>query len=252
VTTTLGPDVPSVPIITPRGVRVRRAADMLSRGLIAYGLIGMLVALIGLGTLFWTGATVAGFNDRMTSESQELGATLRRAATALDNASDTARSFRTTLDATPPSVRQAAQTIRNLRPRLLGLQQQASSLNILGSQPLLGIGELFGQMATDLEGLDGQLDGIADQLGGNQEALETNARSLAGTATQLDEFADRIDDGLITESVGDMRTILGVVLAMLVVAIAVPAGGALAFGLWIRRELRRGLRRAPAVLIVER
>ena len=89
-------DGPSRPIISPRGIRVRRAASLLSGGLIAYGVIGLLVALIGLGTLFWTGATVSGFNERMTSESEELGATLRRAATALDNASDTAQSFRTT------------------------------------------------------------------------------------------------------------------------------------------------------------
>ena len=212
----------------------------------------MLVALIGLGTLFWAGATVSGFNDRMATESEDLGATLRRAATALDNASETADSFRTTLDATPPSVRQAAQTIRNLRPRLLALQAQATAINILGSQPLASIGELFGQMATDLEGLDAQLDEIANQLGGNQAALETNARSLSATAGQLDGFADRIDDGLITQSVGDIRTILGVVLAMLVVTMAVPAAGALAFGFWIRRELRRGTRPAPVVLVVER
>lgn len=225
---------------------------MLSRGLIAYGIIGLLVAAIGLGTLVWTGATVSGFNDRMSRESAELGSTLRRAATALDNAATTAESFRVTLDATPPSVRQAAQTIRNLRPRLVALQAQAGSINILGSQPLGGIGELFGQMATDLDGLDTQLDGIADQLGGNQDALDRNARSLASTADQLHGFADRIEDGLIVDSVGEIRTILGVVLMTLIVAMAVPATGALAFGWWIRRELALSRRRAPAILVVER
>jgi hypothetical protein len=238
--------------LTGKGLRLRRAGDMLSRGLIAYGIVGLMVAAIGLGTLVWTGATVSGFNDRMTRESEELGATLRRAATALDNASTTADSFRGTLDATPPSVRQAAQTIRNLRPRLVALEAQATSINILGSQPLGAIGQLFGQMATDLEGLDGQLDGIADQIGGNQDALDRNARSLASTADQLDGFADRIEDGLILDSVGEIRTILGVVLMMLIVAIAVPATGALVFGWWIRRELGLGRRRVPAILIVER
>ncbi len=224
----------------------------MSRGLIAYGVIGLLVAAVGLGTLVWTGTTVAAFDARMTRESDELSRTLRRAATALEDASTSAESFRTTLDATPPSIRQAAQTVRNLRPRLVGLQAQASAINILGSQPLGGIGELFGQMATDLEGLDEQLDGIAGQLGTNQEALIRNARSLGDTASQLDSFAERIDDGLITQSIGDLRTILGAVLAMLIVAMALPSVGALAFGLWIRRELGLGSRRVPALIVVER
>lgn len=224
----------------------------MSRGLIAYGIIGLIVAAIGLGTLVWTGTTVAAFDARMSRESDELSRTLQRAATALEDASTSADSFRTTLDATPPSIRQAAQTVRNLRPRLLGLQAQAGAINILGSQPLGGIGELFGQMATDLEGLDEQLDGIAGQLGSNQDALIRNARSLGDTASQLESFAERIDDGLITQSIGDLRTILGSVLAMLIVSMALPSAGALAFGLWIRRELGLGRRRVAALIVVER
>jgi hypothetical protein len=108
-------------------------------------------------------------------------------------------------------------------------------------------------MATDLEGLDEQLDGIAGQLGTNQEALIRNARSLGDTASQLDAFAERIDDGLITETIGDLRTILGAVLAMLIVAMALPSVGALAFGVWIRRELGLGRRRrVPELIVVER
>ena len=242
----------ATPELPRQGIRLRRAADFLSRGLIAYGVLGLLVAVVGLGTLIWTGTTVTAFDARMTRESEELGRTLRRAATALEDASTSAESFRTTLDATPPSIRQAAQTVRNLRPRLLGLQAQAGAINILGSQPLGGIGELFGQMATDLEGLDEQLDTIAGQLGTNQEALVRNARSLGETASQLDAFAERIEDGLITQSIGDLRTILGAVLAMLIVAMALPSLGALAFGLWIRRELGLGRRRVPALIVVER
>jgi methyl-accepting chemotaxis protein len=213
--------------------------------------VGLLVALLGLGTLLWTANTVTSFNARVGDESEELGATLRGTARALDDASRTAESFEATLERTPPSVRQAAQTIRNLRPRLVALQAQAGAIDIFGTRPLGSIGELFGQMAVDLEGLDNQLDLIADSLGGNQESLRTNARSLAALADELTGFADRLDDGLVADSLGEVRTILALVLALLVVAMAVPAAGSLALGVWLRRELGIG-RAAPSLIVVER
>ncbi len=241
----------SQPPILHRRSRLRVAADRLSRGLIAYGIVGLLVALLGLGTLLWTAGAVGGFNDRVADESEQLGATLRGTARALDDASRTAETFESTLEQTPPSVRQAAQTIRNLRPRLVALQAQAGAIEIFGSRPLGSIGELFGQMAVDLEGLDDQLDRIADSLGGNQESLRTNARSLAALADELSGFADRLDGGVVTDSLSEVRTILALVLAVLVVAMAVPAAGALAFGLWLRRELETG-RQVPSLVVVER
>jgi hypothetical protein len=241
-------EIPAV--VRPRS-RLRVALDRLSRGLIAYGVIGLVVAGFGLGLLAWTGSAFGSFEARVGDEAAELAGTLRRTATAVDEASGTAKSFGRTLDETPPGVRQAAATIRNLRPRLVALQQQAGGINILGSRPLAGIGDLFGQMSVDLEGLDVQLDRIADELGGNRAALATNAASLGAMAAEIDGFADRLDGGIVSSGLSEMRTILALLLAVLVLLVAVPAGGALAAGLWIRREL--GPRRTAApIIVVER
>ena len=235
---------------SPRG-RLRRGLQRIAIGLILYGIAGLLVAILGFGTLLWTASAVASFNDRLAGESEELGVTLRDTAQALGDASLSAASFGRTLDATPPSVRQAAIAVRNLRPRLEQLDAQASAIDILGARPLLGIGQLFGQMAADLAGLDTQLDRIADELGGNQASLASNARSLAALAGRLSAFADRVDAGLVTESVDDIRQIVALVLAILVIAMAVPAVAALGFGLWLRRELGPG-RSVAQVIVVER
>ena len=251
-----GTDSPLAPVARPamlvrRRSRLRDGADLLSRGLIAYGVVGLLVALVGLGTLVWTGGAVGAFTVRIEGESANLGVTLRGTARALDDASRTAESFEATLEQTPPSVRQAAQTLRNLRPRLEALEAQAGAIDIFGTRPLGGIGELFGQMANDLQGLDDQLDGIADSLGGNQASLRANARSLGALSNELSGFADRLDGGLVIDRLGEIRTILALVLAVFVVAMTVPAIGALVLGLWLRRELGLG-RRVRPVIVVER
>lgn len=242
--------MPERPVLVRRR-RLRETLARFSQGLIVYGVAGILVAIVGLGTLVWTGAAIGSFESRIEGESDQLGATLRRTATALRDASRTAESFGRTLDETPPSVRQAAQTVRNLRPRLEALQAQAQAIEILGSRPLQGIGDVFGQIAADLDGLDAQLDRIADQLGQNRASLDANAASLGRVADGLSGFANRLDAGLVTDSLADIRAILGLVLAVLVVAMAVPAIGGLALGLWLRRELGIG-RGEPPLIIVER
>ena len=235
-----------------RRKRLRDRLATISRGLIAYGVTGIVLAVIGLGALFWTGAAIGSLGGRIEGESEQLGATLRATATTLRDASRTAESFGRTLDETPPSVRQAAQTIRNLRPRLEGLEQQAGAINLLGSRPLQGIGELFGQIAADLDGLDGQLDRIADGLGQNRSSLDTNARSLARLGDRLSAFANRLDAGIVTDSLAEIETILFLVLVVLVASMAVPAAGALALGLWLRGELGLGRPARPPLIVVER
>lgn len=233
-----------------RRARLRRNLSRLSQGLIVYGAAGLFVAGVGLGVLIWTGATIGSLGARVEGESAQLGTTLRETASTLRDASRTAASFGRTLDETPPSVRQAAQTIRNLRPRLETLEGQARSIEILGARPLGAIGDVFGQMADDLDGLDGQLDTIADSLSVNRASLDTNVRSLDRLADGLSAFAIRLDTGLVADSLAEVRAILAVVLAILVVAMAVPAAGALALGLWLRRELGPA-RPVPPVIVIE-
>jgi hypothetical protein len=233
---------------SPRRLRLRQGVRRFSQALVMYGVVGIAISIIGLGLLLWTGARFGTFGDRVGLEVTELTSTVERTAQALEDASDSATSFSATIERTPPTIRQAAQTIRNLTPRLLALQAQATALDILGSRPLQGIGDLFGQMATDLDGLDTRLDEIAADLGSNRDALAANAESLGALADGLDRLAGRLEDGLVAESLADAQSILTLVLAMLVAWTAVPAAGALAFGLWLRRELRLEEPRPPVVV----
>ena len=81
---------------------------------------------------------------------------------------------------TSVTVREAAGAIRDIEPRLRDLETQANAIEIFGQRPVAPLGQLFGQIATDVSGLDEQLDGIATEMGQNEAALTANADVARG------------------------------------------------------------------------
>lgn len=209
----------------------------LSAGLIGYGVAGLTVAILGLLALAWVSGRVATLADTVDAEVAQLTRTLDRTADTLHDAGSSAVSFAVTLERTPPSVRQAAVTIRNLRPNLQAIEAQLSSISILGSQPLAGSARLFGEMATDLQGLDTRLDLIASDLEIDRDALLANARSLTEAGDQAAALAERVRSGFIQGGLDDLRAVLLVTILVFVGWTAVPAVGALLLGVWLRRTL---------------
>jgi hypothetical protein len=212
------------------------AVRRLATGLIAYGVIGLALAVVGLIALVWVGGRVTAITDRVSTQVESSIATLDRAARALGDAGSTAGSFAVTLERTPPVVRQAAATVGNLQTELRSVEQQLDSVAILGSRPLAGAARPFGQMAADIEGLDTRLGLIATDLEDNKAALLDNADSLRASATQVEQLADDLRAGVVESSLADVGLILTVMFLLLVAWAALPAAGALGVGLWLRRE----------------
>jgi hypothetical protein len=218
---------------------LRGGLGRLSRGLIAYGIVGLLVAGLGLGALAWVNGRIATLSDRVETSVDELATTLERTAEALDDASTTAASFTVTLERSAEGISAAADTIAGVRTNLETLEGVLRAVNILGLTPLGPAADAVGGIANTIEGLDTRLSAIADGLEGNQDALETNASSLGRLADSTAAAAERLRSGVIEDSLEDIQVVIAVMLLMFVVWSAVPAVGALAFGLWLRRELRR-------------
>jgi hypothetical protein len=219
-------------------VTLRAGLRRLSTGLIAYGLVGLAVALIGAGALAWVGGRVGAIADRTGEQVESIVSTLDSTAVVLSSMGTSATSFSGTLERTPPAVRQTALTVANLRANLILVQGQLAAINILGARPLADAANLFGQMATDLEGLDTRLETIATDLDNNRAALVENSSRLQALGRELDDVAADLRGGVIEESLGDVQVILTVMSVMLVVWTALPALAALGLGWWIRRELR--------------
>ena len=114
-----------------------------------------------------------------------------------------------------------------------------TSFSILGTNPLSGVAGIFGEMATDLDGLDTRLGLIGDDLEDNRDKLLANAESLDALGGRLGEVADDLREGVIQDSLADVQLIVTVLAFVLAVWTAVPAVWALFLGWWLRREVAR-------------
>ena len=186
----------------------------------------------------WIGGRVGGIADRTSEQVESIVSTLDETALVLSSMGTSATSFSGTLERTPPAVRQTAQTVANLRANLAQVEGQLSAINILGARPLANAANLFGQMATDLEGLDTRLETIAADLDTNRTALLDNSTKLQALGTELDGLADGLRGGVVEDSFADVQLILAVLSLLVVAWTAFPAAGALGLGWWIRRETR--------------
>ena len=218
---------------------LRGGLHRLSRGLVAYGILGLVVAAIGFGALVWV-------NGRVTNLRAEVDTTLGQRATAMElaakvlhDASTTARSFSATVDQSASAVSSAAGTVTEARSSLSALEAQLRSVNILGATPLSSAADAVGRIATSMEGLDTRVSVIATGLTSNRDALAGNATSLGQLGDITEALAARLGSGVVEDSLGDLQRLISVTLLVFTAWSVVPALGALALGVWLRRELGR-------------
>ena len=231
------PATPPTPAPSERPVSLRVGLRRLSTALLVYGAVGVILAVVGLFAMLYVGNRVTSLADSTGERIETLVGTVEDTATVLKDAGSTALSFANTLERTPPTVRQAAATVEGMRQTLLTIQSQLGQFQILGSRPLGNVADQFGRIASDLEGLDTRLDLIATDLEDNRDKLLENARSLTALGERLDTVADDLASGFIQDSLDDVRTLLTVLIVVLVLWTALPAVGALIFGIWLRRNL---------------
>jgi hypothetical protein len=211
----------------------------LAIGLIAYGVIGLVLAVVALMAVVWAGGRIAAVGGRVETQIAAVVETLDRTSVALADAGTSATSFSGTMERTPPVVRQTAQAIADVRTDLRSAESQFSQFEILGRQPLGGVADSFGRMAANLDGLDERLGLIATDLENNRTALVANATSLSALGARLGLVADDLRGGVVEEGFADLRSSATVLALVLLVWMTIPAGGALWLGWWLRREVGR-------------
>ena len=222
----------------PGRLRLRGGLRRLSAGLIGYGTIGLALALLGLIALVWVGGRLGGLSDRVSTQVDTIALTLEGTGRVLTDAGSSATSFGVTLDESAGTVDRAAGSIAAIQPDLAVLEAQFRAINILGNQPLANAANVIGEINTSLDGLDVQLGAIATSMRDNQEKLGANARSLTVLGSRMTILARDLRTGVIDESLDDVRSIFVVALLVLAAWTAVPAVGALALGIWLRRQVR--------------
>ena len=220
-----------------RPLGMRAGLRRLSRGLIAYGFVALIVATIVFGTTVWANGRLGNLRDTVGASVDEMAASMERSAEALHDAARTATRFSSTLDQGAAAMPAVSQQIAAVRTDLAALQDQLRSVSIFGATPLSTAADAVGRIAVSLEGLDTQLQLAAVALAANGDALASNSTSLARLGDSAAALATRLRSGVIEDSFGDVQWVIVVVLLAFTALSVVPAVGALALGVWLRREL---------------
>ena len=221
--------------MTDAAAEWRHGLLRLANALVVYGAVGLVVAAIGIAALIAASNRIGSIGERIVSEARNLDAIIVQTADVLRDAATTAATFGPTIEQTSITVRDAAVAIRDIEPRLRDMKTQADAIDIFGSKPVAPLGELFGQIAGDISGLDEQLDGIATEMGQNEVALTANSKSLGALADLVRAYKDRLQPTAIDAGIDDARRLLLLTLALFIGWTAVPAVGALVIGRWMRR-----------------
>jgi uncharacterized phage infection (PIP) family protein YhgE len=216
---------------------VRAVLPRLANGLIAYGVIGLVLALVAVVALVYAGGRFTSLGGQIETQAATIADTLDKTATALQDASTSATSFAVTLERTPPIIQQVADALTQVETSLQALQTQLSQIDILGRQPLAGTAERVGTIVSAIDGLDTRLGLVAGDLQGNRDSLVANSASLAALSQQLTVVADQLRSENLADALADIRAVLIVFGLVLLTWIVLPSAGALALGWWLRREV---------------
>jgi hypothetical protein len=217
----------------------RDSMSRLWRGLIAYGIVGLVVAAIGFGSMVWVNSRISQLRGEAETTLIRLASATQLAATVLRGAATTAQSFSGTVDQSAQAVSSATLTVTQVRTELSALEAQLRSVNFLGATPLASSADSVARIATSMEGLNTQLPLIATDLGSNRDALARNAVALSDLANSTAALAARLGPSDGPDSIGDVQQVVAITLLMFAAWSFVPAAGALVLGLWLRRELGR-------------
>lgn len=223
--------------VAPGAVGPSGAVRRLSQGLIAYGIVGLVVAMIGFGAMVWVNDRISTLRADAEASVARAATTIGLAATVLHGASTTVQSFGGTADQASRAVSAAVVTISEVRSDLSALEAQLRSVSILGATPLASAADAVGRVRSSINGLETQVPVVADSLEGNRDALVRNAAALSDLADSTAALAAGLGPTAGQDSFGEVQQVIATTLLMFAAWSFVPAVGALGLGGWLRGEL---------------
>ena len=190
-------------------------------GLIAYGVLGLVLAVIGATFGLETGGRI----ERLAAASD---ATLAAAARSTQAAADAFASVDASLDDAEASAAQAA-TLAAEASATLDALSSAMNLTIFGTQPLRQLADEFSTSADQAEELAATLGAVGGSLSDTRADAAVIGVELGGLGNELEALREATPNEPIP--------VRGLV-ALLVAWLTLPAIGALVAGVTLLRAVR--------------
>ena len=197
----------------------------LAWGLILYGVVGLLLVVGGAVI----GLDAAGRVERLTISA---GGTLDAAARSTRAAAESFTSIDSSLSQSGASADAAAVLAREAGATLDSLAL-AMQLSVFGAQPLVSLADEFASSADQAADLADQLDSVGGSLGDTRTDVAVIGVELEALSGELEALQGFGEAGAGSGS-PPLRLMIGLLLAWL----AVPAVGAIVFGLALLRDTR--------------
>ncbi len=234
------PGAPAAEIIARRAERRRsRGLRLLGTILIVYGVIGMvLFAVVALNVA----RPIDEANSLTVSiEGQRTAAldALAEAARTIDETALGVRGMDASLDQARVATERAAGLSRGVATTMFGLQN-AMSITILGTQPLIGLASGFEQAGRQLELLADDVAAIGEALNANRDDVQTVAEAMERLSLSVEALTQSVRDGprleVSSQALAELRlAIYAVVGWMLAFAVGCVAAG---IGCWLAARRR--------------
>lgn len=219
----------------------------LGNALLAFGLVGLvLAAIVALGLI---GGAIAArdLDDRLEADQARLSATLDRLATTTASVVTTTSNAGATLGSTSHLLGRAQGVLGELADVSAELGN-ALNLSILGSQPFASSAQQFRELETQVRAFQADTGTLAARLDTNATDVTALSARLRDIETQIGDLAERI---AAYEGTGRIAGTLvgGMLLAGLLVAWLAAGAAACA---WFGWRVRRGDLRLPEAVEVPR
>ena len=208
--------------------RATRQRRRLAAGLIAYGVVGILVLAVSIPVLVEPLAAIG----RIVSQQGEAVRWLDLTGQGLEDAGRGSANAGASLESAAGAARNAASLAQELSVSMASLRD-ASSLTILGSQPLGGLTGDFDRVAgraSDLASSMVSLAGMLDRDTTDFSAIAADVTSLRGQADQL-----RMTVASELGGMGTAGALLVPATLLLLLWLATPAVASLIAGIWLLR-----------------
>jgi hypothetical protein len=198
--------------------------------LIAYGIAGIVLLVVG---------AISGMDAaaRIERTAVVAGGTLAAAARATRAAADSFTSIDGSLAEAQSSAETAADLSRDASATLDSLAA-AMGISIFGSQPLAPLAVEFSTSADQAD----QLGDTLDSVSGSMSETRTD---VAVIGVELDGLSDQLETLEGTTGTGGTAPPLRLFIGLLLVWLAIPALGALVYGLVLLRPVRPVIAERP-------
>jgi methyl-accepting chemotaxis protein len=210
-------------------------ARRLGRGLVWFGLVGLILALVMM--VAWLGGLVAmrDLDERLEADREATAISLVQAAALMGSSATTLEDASASLGSIQEALDDAARLLDRLATST-GDLADALNVTILGQQPFAGTSQSFEDVSEDLDILATRSETLATEVETIHPDLEVVAADMRTVETAIRALAYRVNSfGGVEDLVGLMRG-YALLSALLAAWLASLAAGCVWVGLHLQRS----------------